>query len=110
MVEATEPAGGGGVATDAGIIRGRALVTKSCNEAGSGSGYRPMCARWRSTADIAAEVTASTICCREGGESAPRVFFQLELATRGGRRCVCSRCLDIRGRNGGASLPLRSAA
>ena len=51
MVEATEPAGGGGVATDAGIIRGRALVTKSCNEAGSGSGYRPMCARWRSTAD-----------------------------------------------------------
>ena len=110
MVGATEPAGGGGGATDAGVIRGRALVPKSCDEAGSGRGFRPMCARWRSTAAIAAAVTASTICCREGGESAPWAFSMLEFTTRRGRRCVCSRCLDIRGGNGGASLPLRSAA
>ena len=71
MVGAIEPAGGGGVATDAGATRGRALFTKACDEAGSDRRYRPMCARWRSTAAIAAAVTASTICCREGGESAP---------------------------------------
>ena len=110
MVGATEPAGGEGVATDAGVIRGRALVTKSCDEAGSDRGYRPMCARWRPTVAIAGAVTASTICCRDGAESAPGAFSMLEFATRGGRRCVCPRCLDIRGGNGGASLPLRSAA
>ena len=110
MVGATEPAGGGGVATDAGVVRGRALVTKFCDEAGSDRGYRPMCARWRSTAAFAAAATASTICCRERGESAPGTFSVLEFATRGGRRCICSRYLDIRGGNGGASIPLCSAA
>ena len=110
MVGATEPAGGGDVATDAGAARGRALSTKSCHEAGSDCGYRPMCARWRSTAANAAAVTASTICCREGGESAPGASSILIFATRGGRRCVCSRRLDIRGGNGGASLSLCSAA
>ena len=109
MVGATEPAGGGGVATDAGVIRGRVLVTKLCDEAGSDRGYRPMCARWRSTAAIAAAMTASTMCCKEGGRSAPGAFSMREFATRVGRRCVCSRCLDIRGGNGGVSIPLRSA-
>ena len=32
-----------------------------------GVGHRHMCARWRSTAAIAAVVTASTICYKEGG-------------------------------------------
>ena len=68
-----------------------------------------MCARWRSTAAIAAAVTASTICCREGGRSAPEAFTMLEFVARGGGRCV-TRGLNIRGGNGGVSLPLRSAA
>ena len=110
MVGATDPAGGGGVATDARATRGRPLFIKPCDEAGSDRGYRPMCARLRSTAAIAAAVTASTICCREGGELAPGASSMLEFATRGGRRCVCSRCLDILGGNGGASLSLCSAA
>ena len=110
MVGIIEPAGGGGVATDAGATRGRAWFIKSCDEAGSDRGYRPMCARWQSTAAIAAAVTASTICCREGGESAPGASSLLKSTTRGGRRCACSRCLDIRGGNGGASLSLCSAA
>ena len=63
---ATESAGGGGVATDAGATRGRALFTKSCDEVGSDRGYRPMCARWRSTAAIAAAVTASML--QRGGQ------------------------------------------
>ena len=92
-----------------GATRGRALFTNSCDEADSDRGYKPMCARW-STAAIAAAVTASTICCREGGKSAPGASSMPEFATRGGRRCVCSRCLDIRGGNGGASLSLCSAA
>ena len=66
MVGATEPAGSGGVATDAEATRGGVLFTKSCDEAGSDRGYRPMCARWRSTAAIAAAVIASTMCCIEG--------------------------------------------
>ena len=32
-----------------------------------GAGHQPMCARWRSTAAIAAAVTASTIWFKEGG-------------------------------------------
>ena len=91
MVGATKPAGGGSVATDAGVVRGRALVTKSCYEAGFDRAYRPMCARWRSTAAIAAAVTASTICCREGGESAPGVSSMLVFATRGGTCRLSSR-------------------
>ena len=68
MVGATEPAGGGGDAIDAGFIRGRALVTKSCGGAGSDRGYRPMCVRWRSTAAIAVAVTAMTIVAERGAD------------------------------------------
>ena len=110
MVGIIEPAGGGGVATDAGATRRRAWLIKSCDGAGSDRGYRPMCARWRSTAATAAGVAASTICFRVGGESAPGASSMLKFATRGGRRCVCSRYLEIRGGNGGASLSLCSAA
>ena len=107
---ATESAGGGGVATDAEATKGRVLFTKSCDETGSDRGYRPMCARWRSTAAIAAAVIASTICCIEGGESAPGAFFALVSATREGGRWARSQRLDIRGGNGGASMLLCSAA
>ena len=110
MVGATEPASGGGVATDAKATRGRLLFTKSCDETGSDRGYRPMRARWRSTAAVAAAVIASTICCIEGGESAPGAYSALVSATRKGRRCACSRRLNIRGGNGGASLSSCSAA
>ena len=79
MAGATEPAGGGGVATDAEATRGRVLFTKSCDETGSDRGYRPMCARWRSTAAIAAAVIASTMCCIERGESALGAFSALFL-------------------------------
>ena len=106
MVGVTEPADGGGVATDAEATRGRVLFTNSCDETGSDRGYRPMCARWRSTAAIATAVIASTICCIEGGKSAPGAYSALVSATREGRRCACSRRLDIRGGNGGASLSL----
>ena len=75
----------------------------------TGAGHRPMCARWRSTAAIAATVTASTIWCREGGGSAPEAFTMLELGARGGRRCV-TRGLNISGGNGGVSLSLCSTA
>ena len=109
MVGATVPAGGGGVATSTEATRGLVLFTKPCDDTSSDRGYRPMCARWRSTAAIAAAVTASTICCREGGESAPGAYSALVFATRGGRRCVCSRHLDIHGGNGGESLSLCSA-
>ena len=108
MVGGTEFAGGGGGVTGAGCTEGRALVTKSCDEAGSDRRHRPMCARWRSSAAIAAAVTASIICCKEGDDSVPEAFAMLGVATHGGGRC--SRCLNIRGGNGGASLPLRSAA
>ena len=78
------------------------LVTRRVQTAG----IDPCVQGWRSSAAIAAAVTASTICCREGGESAPGAFAMLEFATRGGSGCVCSRCLDIRGGNGGTSLSL----
>ena len=63
MIGATEPAGGGSVATDAKATRGLLLFTKSCDETGSDRGYRPMWVRWRSSAAIAVAVIASTICC-----------------------------------------------
>ena len=40
-----------------------------------GTGHRPMCARWRSTAAIAAAVTASTIWCKEGGGVSVRGIY-----------------------------------
>ena len=46
MVGGTVPAGGGGGTTGAGVIKGRALVTRSCDEAGSDRRHRPMFARW----------------------------------------------------------------
>ena len=110
MVGDTEPAGGGGVATDAEATIERLLFTKSCDETGSDREYRPMWARWRPTAAIAAAVIASTICCIEGGESAPGAYSALVSATGEGRRCASSRRLDIHGGNGGASLSSCSAA
>ena len=68
-----------------------------------------MCAKWWSTAAIAAALTASTIWFKEGGGSAPEAFTMLELGVRGGRRCV-TQGLNIRGENGGVSLSLCSAA
>ena len=117
MVGATEPASVGGVAVDAGATKGEALsvgtaagwVVRATGPAGGGggatsAGYRPMCARWRSTVASAAAVTASTICCREGGGSAPEAFTTLEFVAHGGRRWV-TRGLNIRGGNGGVLLP-----
>ena len=74
----------------------------------TGAGHRPMCARWRSTAAIAAAVTASTIWFKEGGESASEAFIILELGTREGRRCVTGG-LNIRGGNDGVSLSCSAA-
>ena len=68
-----------------------------------------MCARWRSTAAIAAAVTASTIWFKGGGGgSASEAFTVLEIGAREGRRCV-ARGLHIRGGNEGMS-PSSSAA
>ena len=110
MVGATEPAGGGGIATDVEATKGRVLFANSCDEAGSDRGYRPMCARWRSTAAIAAAVIASTMCCIEGGESTLGALSALVSATREGRRWARSRRLDIRDGNGGASISSCSVA
>ena len=49
-----------------------------------GAGHKPMCARWRSTAAIAAAVTASTICLKEGAESVSESFTVQDI----GARCV----------------------
>ena len=75
-------------------------------------------------AAIVAAVIASTICCMGGSESAlgvvctlvsARVAFSWRLstrvsATREGRRDTCSRRLEIRGGNDGASLSFWFAA
>ena len=73
-----------------------------------GAGHRPMCARWRSTAAIAAVVTASTICLKEGGGSASEAFTVLEIGAHEGRCCV-TRGLNIRGGNDGVSLSCSAA-
>ena len=69
-----------------------------------GAGHKPMCARWLSTAAIAAAVTASTTCLKEGAESASESFTVQDI----GARCV-RRGLNIRGGNDGVS-PSGSAA
>ena len=73
-----------------------------------GTGHRLMCARWRSTAVIAAAVTASTIWFKEGGGSASEAFTILELGVREGRRCVI-RSLNICGGNDSVSLSCSAA-
>ena len=49
----------------------------------TGAKRRPVCARWRSTAAIAAAVTASTIWFKEGRGSASEAFIMLELGREG---------------------------
>ena len=61
-----------------------------------GAIHKPRRSRWRSTAAIAAAVTASTICLREGAEAAS------EPCTVLGRSCAV---LDIGAREGAASEP-----
>ena len=80
--------------THAEATRERLLVTKSCDETGSNRGYRPMQARWRSTAAMAAAVIASVMYCIKGGELAPGTISVLSSAAREGRRGTCSRRLD----------------
>ena len=53
-------------------------------------------------AAIAAAVTASTICCKEGAESASDACTVLGIGAREGRRCVI-RGLSMRGGNDGVS-------
>ena len=82
-----------------------------------GAIHKPKRSRWRSTAAIAAAVTASTICLREGAEAASEPCTVLDIArsctvldtgAREGRRCV-TRGLKILGGNDGVS-PSVSAA
>ena len=57
---------------------GAVVATES--ECGTvGAVYKPMRSRWRSTAAIAAAVTASTICLREGAEAASEPCTVLDM-------------------------------
>ena len=82
-----------------------------------GAVHKPMRSRWRSTAAIAAAVTASTICLREGAEAASEPCTVLDIAesctvldigAREARRCV-TRGLNILGGNDGVSLSVSAA-
>ena len=127
-----------------GAVYGATAVVRStgdtvCGEAAEsecgtvGAIHKPRRSRWRSTAAIAAAVTASTICLREGAEAAsepctvldrsctvldigaregaaaePRTVLDksctvLDIGAREGRRCV-TRGLNIFGGNDGVSL------
>ena len=77
--------------------------------------HKPKRSRWRSTAAIAAAVTASTIWLREGAEAASepctvldRSCTVLDIGAREGRRCV-TRGLKILGGNDGVSLSVSAA-
>ena len=65
-----------------------------------GAVHKPMRSRWRSTAAITAAVTASTICFKEGAESASEPCTVLDTGACEGRRCV-TRGLNILGGNDG---------
>ena len=57
---------------------GAVVATES--ECGTvGAVHKPMRSRWRSTAAIAAAVTASTICLREGAEAASEPCTVLDM-------------------------------
>ena len=82
-----------------------------------GAVHKPKRSRWRSTAAIAAAVTTSTICLREGAEAASepctvlgmaKSCTVLDIGARKGRRCV-TRGLKILGGNGGVSLSVSAA-
>ena len=80
-----------------------------------GAIHKPKRSRWRSTAAIAAAVTASTICLREGAEAASepctvldRSCTVLDIGAREGRRCV-TRGLKFLGGNDGVSLSVSAA-
>ena len=85
-----------------------AAVESECGTVGAI--HKPRRSRWRSTAAIAAAVTASTICLREGAEAASepctvldRSCKVLDIGARERRRCV-TRGLKIFGGNDGVSL------
>ena len=92
---------------------GGGVVVATESECGTvGAVHKPMRSRWRSTAAIAAAVTASTICFKEGGEAASEPCTVLDVAescmvlgigAREGRPCV-TRGLNILGGNDGVSL------
>ena len=69
VLGATGPAGDGGIATDAEATKGRLVFAVLCEEAGSNRGYRPILARWRSTAAIVVAVITSIVNWIEGSES-----------------------------------------
>ena len=73
-----------------------------------GAIHKPKRSRWRSTAAIAAAVTASTIWLREGAEAALEPCTVLDIGAREGRRCV-TRGLNILGGNDGVSLSISAA-
>ena len=68
-----------------------------------GAVHKPMRSRWRSTAAIAAAVTTSTICFKEGTDAASEPCTVLVIGAREGRRCV-TRGLNFLGGNDGVSL------
>ena len=77
-----------------------------------GAIHKPRRSRWRSTAAIAAAVTASTICLREGAEAAsePRTVLDrsctvLDIGAREGAVSEPRTVLDIGARKGAASEP-----
>ena len=91
----------GGTVCDAAAVGGAVMAIGSvCGTVGAG--HKPMCARRRSTAAIAAAVTVSTICCKEGAESASEACTVLGIGAREGRRGVI-RGLNMRGGNDGVS-------
>ena len=96
---------------------GGAVVAAESECGTVGAVHKPKRSRWRSTAAIAAAVTASTICLREGAEAASEPCTALDIAksctvqdigAREGRRCV-TRGLNILGGNDGVSLSVSAA-
>ena len=104
--------------TVCGATAGGGAVVAAESECGTvGAVHKPKRSRWRSTATIAAAVTASTICLREGAEAASEPCTVLDVAksctvldigAREGRRCV-TRGLKILGGNDGVSLSVSAA-
>ena len=84
--------------TVCGATAGGGAIVAAESECGTvGAIHKPKRSRWRSTAAIAAAVTASTICLREGAEAASEPCTVLDIAksctvldigAREGRRCV----------------------
>ena len=95
--------------TVCGATAGGGAVVAIESECGTvGAVHKPKRSRWRSTAAIAAVVTASIICLREGAEAASEPCTVLDIGAREGRRCV-TRGLEILGGNDGVSLSVSAA-